>query len=319
MQSNELPTEKLRAPALLPADRRYVIYRWLSSDDFLLYTMVPEATVIDATVTDRLEDIAARIPEDAACFHFHLNCTVTRRFPVERAQLVEYLRTRGIAPINERLTDISKTAIQRKCAELGLNTTAVTPDGEANELLIVKSDLNFGGDSEWALSAEERSMLGIAGGSDIIWKPDDYLVVPRGDIESAWWEDPNLICEKYIANRRNRWYRANVYLSQLTVRELVNESQIKKVAASVTVGQWYFDIYNFESSDAVTDYPSSLVRDLIRFIRGFEVDFAAIDIMMNDEGEAFIVDVNSTPSMLSGRREIPGLADYLRKALSAER
>jgi hypothetical protein len=303
--------------ASLPTDHRYVIYRWLSSDDFLLHKIVPEATVIDAAVNDRVEEIAARIPEDAACFHFHLNCTVTRRFPQARQALVQHLRTRGIVPINEHLTDISKTAIQRKCAELGLNTTAATQDGDPNEGIIVKTDLNFGGDSEWALSAAERSMLDITAGSEIIWKPNDYRVVPRREVEASWWTDPSLFCEKYIGNRQNRWYRANVFFSRLVLRELVNESQIKKVDKSVTVGQWNVAISDFEGADAVTEYPRSLMRDLIRFIRGFAADFAAIDVMMNDEGEAFIIDVNSTPSRLT--RPVPGLADHLRKALSAER
>lgn len=293
-----------------------MIYRWLSSDNFLLYTIVPEATIIDATVNDRVEDVVGQIPDDAAGFHFHLNCTVTERFPNARGELIEHLRNRGIIPINERLTDISKRAIQRQCAELGLNSTSATPDGDQDELIIVKSDLNFGGDSEWALSTAERSMLGIAAGSDIIWTPDHYRVVPRREVQASWWTDPSLVCEKYVANRHNRWYRANFFLSHLVLRELVCENKIKKVGQSITVGQWNIYVPDIESSEAATDFPRSLVRDLIRFARAFAVDFGAIDVMVNDDGESFIIDVNTTPSMLISR--ILGLAAYLRGALSAE-
>jgi hypothetical protein len=293
-----------------------VIYRWLSSNDFLLHSIVPEATVIEGTVNDRVEDIVARMPDDAACFHFHLNCTVTERFPTTRGELIQQLRAKDIVPINEGLTDTSKRAIQRKCAELGLNTTAAAPEGDEDELIIVKTDLNFGGDSEWALSSDERSTLGIVAGSDIIWKPDHYRVVPRRDVDPSWWTDPSLVCEKYISNRDNRWYRANFFFSHLVLRELFSESQIKKVGQSTMVAKWNIDIDDLEGGKSNGDYPALLVDALIRFARGFAADFAAVDVMVNDDADPFIIDVNTTPAMLAW--PIPGLADYLREALSAD-
>jgi hypothetical protein len=316
MQNNELPKHGLKSKASLPDDRRYVIYRWLSSGDFLVHKIVPAATIIDARVNDRVEEILARIPRDTRCFHFHLNCTVTRRFPVARDDLIEQLLARDILPINERLTDISKRAIQRKCRELGLHTTAATSEGAADELIIVKTDLNFGGDSEWALSAAERSMLGIGAASNIMWRPDDYRVIPRSEVEASWWTDPSLVCEKYIANRDNRWYRALLFFSRLVLRELVNETTIKKVGQSSTVGQWDIDMLDRGRTSPASDYPQSLVDDLILFIRGFGMDFGAIDIVINDEGQAFIIDVNSTPAMHVS--PVPGLAN-LREGLSVPR
>ncbi|HUQ21272.1 MAG TPA: hypothetical protein VM099_16790 [Gemmatimonadaceae bacterium] len=297
-------------PAQIPADQRYVIYRWLSNDDFLLNKVVPDATNIEAAVDDDLEAVITRIPADAACFHFHLNCTLTSLFPPARNELIAFLRKRKIAAINASLTDISKRTIQRRCRELGLSTTAAARTGDGDELIIVKTDLNFGGDSEWALTPGDRATLGIGAGSTHMWKANDYQVLARKDIEESWWSDQSLVTEKYIGNKEEKWYRAVLLFDRIVLRELVNPTQIKKVGQSVVTRQWSLD-----ASDERTfgDSPANLVRDLITFSRAFSMDFGAIDIMVDDAEEPFIIDVNSTPALHIAQ---PLLVEHLRGALT---
>jgi hypothetical protein len=298
--------------ASLPSDHRYVVYRWLSSDKFMLPAIIPGATFIEARVDDQLEDLLCRIPPDAASFHFHLNCTVTGRFPASRAKLVDALHARGIAVVNGALTDISKRTVQRRCAELGLNTTAAIRNGDPDEPVIVKTDLNFGGDSEWALTSDDRVALGVGEGSQMIWKSDHYRVIPRREAEDAWWDDPTLAIERYIDNRDNRWYRAAVFFSRAVLREMVNKNQIKKVAQSVISRVWNLSIPDAEASSATGSYPRELVRDLALFAREFGIDYGAVDFVVNDAGEPHIIDVNSTPAYYG---LAPEMIEFLRGTL----
>lgn len=297
----------------LPTDNRYVVYRWLTSEAFLLPAIVPGATVLEAAVDEAAGDILARIPVDSGAFHFHLNCTHTDRFPLARAELVRQLRARGIPIINSALTDISKRAIQRACVELGLNTTTAPREGDPDELLIVKTDLNFGGDSEWALTLEERAAVGAGEGSQLIWKPDHYQVLPRKELEESWWTDPTLVREKYIDNRHDRWYRAFLLLSRMALCEFVDPSQIKKVGHSTASRVWLLQRSDVEASEGDTPYPRQLVRDLLRFAGAFAIDFAAVDIVVSDAGQAYIIDVNSTPAY---NYPVSGLVEYLRGGLA---
>jgi hypothetical protein len=298
---------------MLPADNRYVVYRWLTSDEFLVARIVPDATVIEAAVDDELEAILAKVPADARSFQFHLNCTITDRFPQCRNELISRLSQNGIRVINGNLTDISKRTIQQRCASLGLNTTAAMREGDPDELIILKTDLNFGGDSEWALSDAERSKLGLGEGSTLIYRPDHYQVVPRKDMEPSWWTDPSLVCEKFIDNRDNRWYRAVMLFSRLVLRELINPAQIKKVGQSEIVGQWTIDTADPSILTGPEPVPTRIMSDLIQFMSAFKMDFGAIDIMVNDAGDPFIIDVNSTPALHIPQ---PALVDHLRGALS---
>jgi len=294
------------------AHPRYVIYRWLSTDKYMLHGIVPGASVIEAAVDDDIEDIVSQLPDDAFVFHFHLNCTLTARFPRARDELTAMLHEKGILIVNGDLTDISKRTIQRRCAELGLNTTTALPNGDPEELIIVKTNLNFGGDGEWALSDSHRSVLGIAAGSDIIWKPDDYRVLRRREADPSWWSDPSLVCEKYIDNRKNVWYRAMFFFSRVVLRELVSEAQIKKVAQSVITRTWHLTFQEIEAERADADVPRKIVRDILRFAKAFNIDYGALDVMVNDAGEAFIIDVNSTPSYMESP---PGWFGFLTEAL----
>jgi len=280
------------------ADKRYVIYRWLTSDKFMVHGIVPGASVIEAGVNDEIDDIMDAMPEDASAFHFHLNCTLTARFPKRRDELMKRLRDRGILVVNADLTDISKQTIQRRLGAVGLNTTTASAAGDPEQLIIVKTNLNFGGDSEWAFSEDDRSNLGIGKGSDIIWKPDDYRVIPRREVDASWWSDPSLVCERYVDNAGHLWYRAMVLFSRIVLRALVNESQIKKVASSVITHTWNLSFAEIEHRSAEATFPDNVARDIVRFAREFHIDYGGLDIMLDDAGRPYIIDVNSTPSYL---------------------
>jgi hypothetical protein len=294
-------------------DRRYVIYQWLTSEGFLLRSVIPNATVLDAGVHDTPDGVISAIPTDATHFHFHLNCTRTHRFPTAREALLDQLRKRGIAPVNDAVTDISKTFIQECCSAIGINTTRATRNGAAKDLIIVKTDLNFGGDSEWGLSEEDRSAAQAGAGSSVMWKPDDYLVAPRASVPDAYWDDPTLVRERFVSNQDGRWYRCFIFHSRACVCELVSQEKVKKLWSSTVNGTWMFEFDEVVTRQAEqAAFPPRIHRvanDLIRFVRSFSLDFGAVDIVMDDADEPFVIDVNTTPAY---NYPINNLVDFLR-------
>ena len=287
----------------------WVLYHWLSDSGYFLQAIVPGFTPIAAHVDDTVDGVLNAVPPDATHFAFHLNCTVTERFPEQRAGLVEALRARGVRVLNAGATDISKQRVQRVCAELGLNTVTATREGNPDELIIVKTDLNFGGDSEWALSDGQRAALGIREGSDIIWKPNHYRVLPRRELEAVWWDDLRLVRERFIVNGDGRWYRVFLFMDRLAVCELANPHEIKKVNESRVLRVWMVPLAD---QAAPADAPSGLIEDIRRFVRAFPLDFGAVDLVADDAGQHFIIDVNTTAAY---NYPIEGVVDYMRGAL----
>lgn len=290
----------------------YASYQWLTSPGFLLPAVVTSSIAIEAAPDDEPHALVQSLPAGTSWFHFHLNCTKTARFPLCRDDLLAQLRDRGVRTVNAAVTDISKQRVQAACAEAALNQTAAPRSGDPDELLIVKTDLNFGGDSEWALTAEDRDRLALGQGSNVMWKPNDYRIVRRSEVPDGWWNDVTLVQERYVVNRDDRWYRVFVFLSRMVVVELVDPTQIKKVGHSTVTQTWMFD------RDRTTTWPADIggaVGEAVaRFADVMSVEFGAIDVVVDDRGSPYIIDVNTTPAYTY---PIPGLAEYLRDGLQS--
>jgi len=215
--------------------------------------------------------------------------------------------------VNADVIDITKRTIQRRCAELGLPTTHTGPAGDPDDIIIVKTDLNFGGASEWGLSDEERDLLGMAPGSDIIWKPAHYRVVRRAEVEPLWWTDERLICERYVENPDHRWYRAFVFFSRCVLLELVEDSTIKKVGTSHLVSTQAVRLGRSTDEPDPSFSEGTMLHALSRFIDSFRLEFGAVDVMIDSQNVPYIIDVNTPPAHNNPR---PGLIEGLGKALS---
>ena len=291
-----------------------VLYEWLSGQPFLARALFEGATILDARIDDPPEEVLTRIPRDTGWFLFHLNCTVTDNFPYDRQILCRLLEDKGIRLLNRFVTDISKRHVQDMCRQSGLNTTLTGPEGPGDELIIVKTNLNFAGKSEWGLTETERQALGVGAGSDMIWDPYHYQVIPRSKVEAGWWQDPSLVCERYISNADDRWYRAYLLKSRFVLCELVSPYQVKKVGESKLQRLWMASF----GDELRVDHPLSghvpkqLLGDLAGFARSFKLDFGTIDVVESNEAEHYIIDVNSTPAY---NNPVPGLVDYLRQEL----
>lgn len=292
-----------------------VVYDWFTLPGFLVYAIADTPIVLKAAVQDSVDLVLAGIPEGTTHFLFHLNCTRTARFPVDRTHLIRGLEARGIRVLNKRATDISKAVLQSRCQALGLPSVHTSAgDGLPDDVIIVKSNLNYGGANEWALTMEEREILGVGSGSTMIYEPNHYLVMPRREIQADWWEDSQLVCERFVGNPEGRWLRGFRCMDRFVLCEMESPEQVKKVGSSRLLRTWMIQPNREESmpDDAVA---ARTLADILRLADDVGLDFGAVDAMIGADGTPYIIDVNTTPAYYS---PAPGLAAHLRGGLEGQ-
>ncbi len=292
-----------------------VVYDWLTLPGFLIFAVAEGPLVINAAVADTASNLLDRVPDETDLFLFHLNCTLTHRFPAGRAPLIEGLEARGIRVLNRNATDISKKHLQARCLALRLPSVHTRPEaGSADDMIIVKSNLNYGGANEWALTLAERDLLGVGTGSTMIYEPNHYLVMPRREVQAEWWVDPQLTCERFVGNREGRWFRGFRMVNRFVLCEMSSPDEVKKVGSSRLLRSWMITSGRDESTPA-EPVAARTFADMMRLASDVGLDFGAIDAVVDSDGTPFIIDVNTTPAYYS---PAPGLADHLRGGLEGQ-
>ena len=278
------------------------VYEWRAWDRFLIRDALPEARRLEARIGERAADVLARLPADARQFLFHLNLTDTGRCPLDRAQLIAGLRERGVRVLNGRVTDISKRRVQALCRRLGLGTTLAGAEGDPEEMLIVKSDRNYGGMTEAELDAAERGVVGLAVEDPDVPGPSDYRKARRREIDPALFRLPGIIVERYVENRHDFIFRAFVARDRLVMSRDTIQGVVKKMTSGLERVDWYLRLAAaLGAPDAPAEAigggspPAQIVEDVSRFVVAFGLDYGALDIVVDDAGAAYIVDANDTP------------------------
>jgi hypothetical protein len=289
MIASQLESDPKASPA--------VIYQWNAWNNFLLPRLLPNSIRIDANVTDRATAVMRQVPETTRLFAFHVDCTNTARFPLERDQLIHRLRDMGARVINASMTDISKRRVQQMCASLGLPTVTTTAAGPADELLMIKTDLNSAGLPESRLGYLNRWRLGVRS-PKVITGRGDYRVLPRSEIPAHWWTDETLVIQKYIANRRDAWYRVYAWFDRIAVFEGICRTLVRRMhrAEQKRSGHYIEDPIagaTFVGGDDCA--PGTLLDYVFRFRSSHELAFCSLDVMEDNNGDLYIVDLNVTP------------------------
>lgn len=287
----------------------FAIYEWNAWWQFKLVRAVPEAFQLTARPGEHAQHVLDRCPPSTTAFAFHLNATFSGKFPHDRDALIAGLEARGIVPINSAVTDISKRWVQAQCAASGLPVTTATRDGDPGERLIVKTDHNYGGHSDRLLAPDELVALSAPSPSTVVLHPHAYPVLARRDVPGAWWTDPTLAIERYVENRLNRIYRVSFAGRRFDVLRLVNTNVLKKVDDSVERVAMICGRDDL-ARGVVPGVEPQVGNAVARFVEATKMDFGGMDVMADDAGRAYILDVNATPY---------GATNSLRRLLSIRR
>src|SRR6266536_4334411 len=154
----------------------------------LLHGILPRAHCVTVCLGEDSPDVLARLPVTCRAFVFHVNLTLSARVPLDRDRLVQELRARDIVVRNAMVCDISKRAVQRDCARAGAASIVAPPDGDPDELVLVKTDYNYHGVRERELTVQQRRTLGYESPHDLPSRAEsDYRVVRRREVPKAVW------------------------------------------------------------------------------------------------------------------------------------
>ena len=271
------------------------IYEWRAGRRYLLPTMFPEATHVRARLGETSSDLLKRLPPGIEAFLFHVNLTDTRRTPLRRRAFCRALRARGIRILNEHVTDISKHHVQHVCALAGLRTTIAPRDGDPDEMLILKTSANYGGENEKRLDAGVRRRLGFAQPTRLIRGFDGYLIRRRKEVRPEFWRSRQVIVERFIENRHHVFYRAHKLLDRVIVSRMVNPARIKKMLQQIRRTNWNLHLPSLEPVEGPRPVPMHVVRAVSSFCAAARLDAGSIDIMEDDEGRCYVVDLNAQP------------------------
>lgn len=297
-------------PCFPPGPDQLVVYEWHAWQGFLVSQVFPRAFRLPAHVDDSLEAILDTIPRTAAAFLFHLDCSRTYHFPHQRSALIQALHARGIHVLNWATTDITKRHLQSACQQLGLHTVQAAQEGDPQTRLIVKTNLNSGGYGERRLSVAERTLLGAPAAFAPISNATEYCVLPRQDIPSAWWEQPALAIERYIENQANRIHRVHVAGPRLVLSTGVAEGVLRRFGTERQRVNYFLTRTTLAENSAPSQAVAQILQQVLPFLDGFELDYGAIDVVEDDTGSPYIIDVNTTPGW--GEAHQPGLFEHLR-------
>ncbi len=273
------------------------IYEWRAWDGFLLPMMFPEATRVPARLGETSTDLLKRLPPHAAWFAFHINLTATRRTPLRRAAFCRALRARGVRILNEHVTDISKHHLQDVCVQTGLPSTRASRAGDPAEWLIVKTNANYAGEKEKFVSPDERRALGLGPRCRWISRHDEYLIRQRRDVPPGFWRSRQVIVERFIENRSHAYYRAYKLLDRVVIARVVNPAPIKKMLDNIPRANWYLRLPSLQPIAGPKPWPLHVAGAVLRVSAAFGLDFGTIDLVEDDAGQCYVIDVNTSPYM----------------------
>ena len=284
-----------------------IIYHWNGWPGYVIDKLSPKAIVREASPSENVRKLLDSLPVSPGVFLFHLNCSITEAFPSQRQELLAALDDRGWVTCNEEVVDISKRGIQARLVDAGCRSVLGRQEGPPEELMVIKSNYNYGGKNESLLPENIQTLLGV---EHISTAGLNYTTSRRAEIQEDAWSDPSLTIERFVGNERGHYFRAWVAGERTHLVELHCPDNIKKIGISRLMGIWSSQ---FDSHSPLPDPAADRVMtEVIKVSVALGLDFGALDVMVNDEGEPFVVDVNTTPWFrLHPGWEVSGFPDYV--------
>jgi hypothetical protein len=269
------------------------VCEWGAWDNYLFPMLFRSAIRIEADIGQKNEYILEQVTRRNSYFLFHINLSEISRFFEDKEKLCADLKSRNIKFLNKDVTDISKRFVQDTCLLLGLNSTRVFQDGDPDELLLIKSNDNYGGINENNLTGPQKIKLGITStnSNQLV----EYIVTERRNIEQNIWSDSSRVIERYISNTNHLFYRVYKINNRIAISEASKTTQIKKMSDGIKRTNYYFDTLTEDSFDEVRADMKELSFIINKFCTHFNLDFGALDVARNDNNQFYIIDVNTTP------------------------
>ena len=246
---------------------------------------------------------------------FQITLSVRHRLPLRIRDLTNRFVERGVYVVNGLVQDIRKSALHAHLEAIGLPSLKASPRGAADEILFVKTDLNYGGDLERWLPAENIA----AGGFDHLISQEGgayrYRTVERRMLQKDVWSDPAIVVERYVTNSEDSFYRVYFSGKQVIIVEAFAPRTIKKLSGDPRDTNYVTDLEHLKAgTDDHLELNANLKRTVATFVENTPVEFGSIDIVHDGQDNHYIIDLNLTP-YAGTRTHDPFLTNFLRMGI----
>jgi hypothetical protein len=278
-----------------------LVLHWPRWDRHLLCALAPGIARLAIRPGEPAQAAVERILRRAARPRrvlLHIDASTPGDFVRPFEALGPLLETEGIGLWNGSIADIRKRRLQASIASLGLPCTLAMRDGPPEELVIVKTDLNNHGNAERRASDLERAALGWGPRSPSPLDGRGYLVMARSEMPAGWWDDGRIVVERYIGNRAGLFHRAYVVGEQVVLCEGRTPDRLRHLRDAGDRYDFLLDrraareplVAALLGSPAAESFQSAVV-----YAERCGVDYGSLDLVADDAGIPFIVDLNTTP------------------------
>ncbi|HEX5703963.1 MAG TPA: hypothetical protein VFX97_12235 [Pyrinomonadaceae bacterium] len=312
-----------RKPSGRPASPRksaggtVAVLEWQAWKGFLItHVLGAEAVRIE---TDPFHEFPAaefdRICDSVTTVCFQINLSVRSRLPLGTRALTSRFLERGVYVVNGLVQDVRKSTLHAHLEAIGLPSPKAAPSGSADEILFVKTNLNYGGELERWLPAESIAAGGLTDLVSAEVGAYRYKTVKRGNLHEGAWQDPAIVVEKYVANEEDSFYRAYFSGQQVIIVKAFAPGIIKKLRHDPRDTNFVSDLNHLKAGTDGLSISASLKRDVATFVENTPVEFGCIDIVHDGEDNHYIIDLNLTP--YAGTRPHDGfLTNFLRSGIT---
>ena len=270
---------------------------WRAWDGFLLnFVLRDEALRIETDPFNEFPDRQFdRICDSVTTVCFQINLSVRGRLPLRIRDLTNRFAERGVYVVNGLVQDVRKSTLQAHLEMIGLASVKAQRSGPSDEMLFIKTDLNYGGDIERWLPPESIA----AGGLENLISADigayRYEAVERGRLQDAVWKDPAILVEKFISNDDDSFYRVYFSGKQVIIVKAFARGTIKKMSGDPRDTNFVTDLEALKAGIDKLPISATLKRDVATFVENTPVEFGCIDIVHDGHDNHYIVDLNLTP------------------------
>lgn len=282
---------------LASSDGKVAVLEWQAWKGFLLtHVLGDDAVRIE---TDPFRELPTkefdRICDSFTTVCFQINLSVRGRLPLRIRDLTSRFVERGVYVVNGWVQDIRKSTLHAHLEAIGLSSLKAAPTGSSDEILFVKTALNYGGDLERWLPTES---IAVAGFEDLISTDIGayhYKTAERQMLQKDVWTDPAIVVEKYVANAEESFYRVYFSGEQVVIVKAFAPGIIKKLSNDPRDTNFVTDLEHLKAGKDNLSISATLKADVATFVENTPVEFGCIDIVHDGHDRHYIVDLNLTP------------------------
>jgi hypothetical protein len=226
---------------------------------------------------------------------FQINLSVRGRLPLRIRDLTDRFVERGVYVVNGLVQDIRKSTLHAHLEAVGLPSLKASKSGNADEILFLKTDLNYGGELERWLPRESLAAAGLERLVSADIGAYRYKTVERGMIEETVWADAAVVIEKYVANGENSFYRVYFSGQRVIIVKAFAPGVIKKLSNDPRDTNFVTDLEHLKAGTDELPLSAALKRDVATFVENTPVEFGCVDIVHDGHDKHYVVDLNLTP------------------------